>query len=190
MGRQAKKKAIPAADLLNFHFTSPATGESSSSNTRRQGNSNSGRNPRRQRQQDHRTAQDRASARRRASAANFYLHSSPNHSFVLTRRSNTKIQGSSAYSFSGCDIPVAWDSVRIVNHSIPVDPKNSPDEVSCPICLCTFVCPRVTKCGHSFCLPCILHHVQTYNASNPYSEIKCPCCSLPMSVEDLRPVIM
>lgn len=185
MGKQARKQAIPATELLNFHFSTPVTKDLPSSPQR-----NFARNNRRQKQQYLRTAQDRASARRKAHSANFYLHSSPNHSFVLTRRSNSKIQGSSAYTFSGCDSPVAWESVRIVQHSISIDPRNPSDEVSCPICLCSFVCPRVTKCGHSFCLPCLLRHFQSYAASNPYAEVRCPCCSLPLLVEDLRPVIM
>jgi Zinc finger, C3HC4 type (RING finger) len=59
---------------------------------------------------------------------------------------------------------------------------------SCPICLCDFVCARITKCGHSFCLPCILRHVQTYTANNPYHHVKCPCCAIPVVLEDLRPI--
>lgn len=62
------------------------------------------------------------------------------------------------------------------------------DEVVCPICLCDFVCARISKCGHSFCLPCILRHVQTYAASNPYHPVKCPCCGIPIIVDDMRPV--
>jgi hypothetical protein len=30
--------------------------------------------------------------------------------------------------------------------------------------------------------------VQTYTASNPYQHVKCPCCGIPIVVDDLRPV--
>ncbi|RXK39055.1 hypothetical protein M231_03679 [Tremella mesenterica] len=43
----------------------------------------------------------------------------------------------------------------------------------CPICLSKPVAPRMTKCGHIFCFPCILHFIRL-------SEIpkfaKCPIC--------------
>lgn len=186
MGRHSKKQAIPASELLNFHFSTPVTSEISGGRSQGQ----FPRNNRRQAQPCHRTAQDRASARRRANSANFYLHSSPDHSFALTRRSSSKIQGGSAYTFSGCDSPVAWESVRVVKHSIPIDTRSDSEEIACPICLSVYLCARVTKCGHSFCLPCLLRHVQSYSASNPYKEVKCPCCSISLLVEDLRPVIM
>ncbi len=193
MGRQAKKQEIPAMELLNFHFSTPATTTelpmpaSRTENFHRRVSNNSNR---RLKSQHYRSAQDRTAARRRANSSNFYLHSSPEHSFALTRLSNSKIHGGDVYTFSGCDSPVSWESVRIVKHSIPIDHRNPEEDVSCPICLCDFTCPRVTKCGHSFCLSCILHHVETNTASSPRGEVKCPCCSIPLSMDDLRPVIM
>lgn len=127
----------------------------------------------------------------------FYLHSSSEHAFLLTRRSPSKVHKES-YSFHGADESVSWDSVRMVKHLVPVKvvgnsgSANKEEEAlpHCPICLCDFVCPRITKCGHSFCLACILRHVQTYTANNPYIHVKCPCCGIPIIVDDLRPVIM
>jgi hypothetical protein len=182
MGRQSKKQAIPATELFNFHFSTPAVSSEASVVSRNRHHQN-----RRDKQQYDRTAQDRASARKRANSASFYLHSSPDHSFALTRRSNSKVQGGSTYTFSGCDSPVSWESVRTVKHFVPVEVGG---DLACPICLSEFLCPRVTKCGHSYCMSCILHHVQSHIASNPNSDVRCPCCSLPLSVGDLRPVIM
>jgi len=88
------------------------------------------------------------------------------------------------YSFHGSDQSVSWESVRMVQQRVPYC-----DEIACPICLCDFVSARISKCGHSFCLPCILRHAQTYAANNPYHPVKCPCCGIPLVVEDTRPVV-
>jgi hypothetical protein len=187
MGRQSKNQATPATDLVNFHFSTPATSLSQDYPSPRSNNNNN-RNNRQKKQQYHRTPQDRASARRKASSANFYLHSSSDHAFFLTRRSSSKVN-SESYSFSGCDAPVSWDSVRMVKQLVPLNVRNQFEAPSCPICLCDTVCARITKCGHCFCLPCILRHVQSHAASNPYSACKCPCCGIALLVEDLRSVI-
>jgi hypothetical protein len=59
---------------------------------------------------------------------------------------------------------------------------------SCPICLDTFSCARITKCGHCFCLPCLIRHVHSHADNNPYKDCKCPCCSIPLHLVDIRPV--
>ena len=126
----------------------------------------------------------------------FYLHSSAEHSFLLSRRSPSKVH-QERYSFNGVDEGISWDSVRMVEQRVPLRSSNRKNAAvaassnvddgspSCPICLCDFVCARITKCGHSFCLPCILRHVQTYTANNPYHHVKCPCCAIPVVMEDL-----
>jgi len=181
MGRQSKKQAIPATDLFNFHFRTPAVPLEASV---------SRNNFYRSRTENHnfsRTTQDRAFARKKASPAFFSLYSSPDYAFVLTRRSHSKVQGGSPYTFSGCDSPVSWESVRIVKHFVPLEDGR---DITCPICLSDLVCPRVTKCGHIYCLSCIVHHVQSHAASNLYSDVSCPCCSLPLALGDIRPVMM
>ncbi|TYJ56329.1 hypothetical protein B9479_003021 [Cryptococcus floricola] len=43
----------------------------------------------------------------------------------------------------------------------------------CPICLSKPVAGRMTKCGHIFCFPCILHFIQL---SDIPKSAKCPIC--------------
>ncbi|KAF9446115.1 hypothetical protein P691DRAFT_777087, partial [Macrolepiota fuliginosa MF-IS2] len=42
----------------------------------------------------------------------------------------------------------------------------------CPICLSPPTAPRMTKCGHIFCFPCILHYLGT--SDNKWA--RCPIC--------------
>ncbi|KAI9315287.1 hypothetical protein BX666DRAFT_1961215 [Dichotomocladium elegans] len=52
---------------------------------------------------------------------------------------------------------------------------------SCPICLETPTAPRIARCGHMFCLACIIHHLHETRA--------CPICWDDMSgSHDLKPV--
>lgn len=74
----------------------------------------------------------------------------------------------------------------MVKHLAPSDHEAT----CCPICLDSLTCARITKCGHFYCLSCLLRHVQVHAQSNPYAHVKCPCCSLPLHVSDLRPVLL
>ena len=119
----------------------------------------------------------------------FYLHSSADHAFILTRRAPSNALARQGYSFSGSDEPVSWESVRIVKQLVP-DPSTGQEHIQfCPICLDSFVSARITICGHCFCLACALRHIQTSTASNPYQHVKCPCCAIPMIVNEMRPVV-
>ncbi|KAI9488338.1 hypothetical protein BDB00DRAFT_772780 [Zychaea mexicana] len=58
---------------------------------------------------------------------------------------------------------------------------------SCPICLSPPTAARVTKCGHIFCLPCILHYLEL--RENPKKQWrKCPICWDPVYERDFKPV--
>lgn len=130
----------------------------------------------------HRSKEDRSSARKKAHSAMFYLHSSPDHAFVITR---CPFKQQNQYSFQGPDTPVSWESVRMVKYFS----STLQEQEICPICLDVFTCARITKCGHVFCLPCLIHHMHVYQESHPYVVApKCPCCALPIYLADVRPV--
>lgn len=67
--------------------------------------------------------------------------------------------------FTDPDTLVNWDcvqQVRIYSHEVP----------SCPICLYPPLAARITRCGHIFCWPCMLH----YLSLSDKSWSKCPIC--------------
>eukprot|EP00421_Protoceratium_reticulatum_P027046 CAMPEP_0168462164 /NCGR_PEP_ID=MMETSP0228-20121227/54379_1 /TAXON_ID=133427 /ORGANISM="Protoceratium reticulatum, Strain CCCM 535 (=CCMP 1889)" /LENGTH=210 /DNA_ID=CAMNT_0008477541 /DNA_START=108 /DNA_END=738 /DNA_ORIENTATION=+ len=60
-----------------------------------------------------------------------------------------------------------------------VDLQCSP-EPACPICLEVPTIPRLTECGHAFCLLCALRHLETSHV--------CPVCTAELREADLRPL--
>ena len=182
MGKKTNPhQSAAASELLNFHFAS-APAQQRETQPRRQGD----RNRTHDQQRYQRSEQDRMSARRKASSQMFPLHSSASHAFSLTRKSK---QG---YSFKGCDTAVSWENVRTVKYLAPAtgDRNAADSQETCPICLDTFTCARITKCGHCFCLPCLMRHNHTSVADNAAIGVKCPCCALAIHVDDIRPVII
>ncbi|KAJ7110369.1 hypothetical protein C8R43DRAFT_1099731 [Mycena crocata] len=55
---------------------------------------------------------------------------------------------------------------------------------SCPICLSPPAAPRMTKCGHVFCFPCILHYLNT--SENKWA--RCPICFDSVNEKQLKSV--
>lgn len=59
----------------------------------------------------------------------------------------------------------------------PGDSSEAHEGASCPICLSLPTAPRMTKCGHVYCYPCILHYLSVHDApaasgsSTPYAHI-------------------
>ncbi|KLO07707.1 hypothetical protein SCHPADRAFT_909229 [Schizopora paradoxa] len=51
---------------------------------------------------------------------------------------------------------------------------------TCPICLSTPSAPRMTKCGHVFCFPCVLHYLNVSERS------QCPICFDTISDKQLK----
>ncbi|KAH9944011.1 uncharacterized protein BXZ73DRAFT_86989 [Epithele typhae] len=47
------------------------------------------------------------------------------------------------------------------------------DVLTCPICLSPPTAPRMTKCGHIYCFPCLLHLIST---SEQPKSVRCPIC--------------
>ncbi|KAM7416354.1 hypothetical protein PAMA_018430 [Pampus argenteus] len=80
--------------------------------------------------------------------------------------------------FTDPDTLVNWDcvqQVRIYSHEVP----------SCPICLYPPLAPRITRCGHIFCWPCMLH----YLSLSDKSWSKCPICYEAVQTADLKSVV-
>lgn len=62
-------------------------------------------------------------------------------------------------------------------------------DVICPICLDTPVVPRLTKCGHFFCWPCILRYAAaTSSVAGSGNWRKCPICFESISTRQLKSV--
>lgn len=80
--------------------------------------------------------------------------------------------------FTDPDTLVSWDcvqQVRIYSHEVP----------SCPICLYPPVAAHITRCGHIFCWPCMLH----YLSLSDKSWSKCPICYESVNTADLKSVV-
>lgn len=80
--------------------------------------------------------------------------------------------------FTDPDTLVNWDfveQVRICSHEVP----------SCPICLYPPTAAKITRCGHIFCWPCILHYLSL--SEREWS--KCPICYGSVLKKDLKSVV-
>ncbi|XP_077079202.1 E3 ubiquitin-protein ligase RNF10 isoform X2 [Siphateles boraxobius] len=80
--------------------------------------------------------------------------------------------------FTDPDTLVDWDcvqQVRIYSHEVP----------SCPICLFPPVAAHITRCGHIYCWPCMLH----YLSLSEKSWSKCPICYEAVHSADLKSVV-
>ncbi|KAL2424348.1 putative RING finger protein P8B7.23 [Exophiala dermatitidis] len=85
------------------------------------------------------------------------------------------------------DVYVSWDAVLQVLASAETQ------AASCPICLSTPVAPRMAKCGHIFCLPCLIRYMHSSDEANPAPERKprwkkCPICEDSIYMSEARPV--
>lgn len=76
------------------------------------------------------------------------------------------------------DIMVDWDKIEEVIVRGSEDPQ-------CPICLYAPVAGKMTKCGHIYCWPCILH----YLAVCEKERRNCPICFDPIQAKDLRSAV-
>ncbi|XP_043787234.1 RING finger protein 10 isoform X2 [Apis laboriosa] len=75
------------------------------------------------------------------------------------------------------DILVDWRWVEQIK-------LHSSESLSCPICLCSPVAGKMTRCGHVYCWPCILH----YLSLSDKSWRKCPICYESIQKSDLKSV--
>ena len=85
------------------------------------------------------------------------------------------------------DVYVSWDAVLQILASAETQ------DASCPICLSTPVAPRMAKCGHIYCLPCLNRYMHSADESNPVPEKrarwkKCAICEDSIYISETRPV--
>ena len=108
-----------------------------------------------------------------------YIHA--NYRFIVDPRGNYQAQAADA------DVHLDWNVVLQILVSAQSQSTN------CPICLSTPVAPRMGKCGHIFCLPCLIRYMHSTDDSNPMPEKKarwkkCPICWDTVYISETRPV--
>ncbi|XP_054710309.1 RING finger protein 10-like [Uloborus diversus] len=75
------------------------------------------------------------------------------------------------------DLLVEWpliEEIRLPSHEVPL----------CPICLYIPVAAKITKCGHIYCWPCILHYLSLTDRTWQ----KCPICFEAVHKNELKSV--
>ncbi|RAR08027.1 ring finger domain-containing protein [Stemphylium lycopersici] len=107
-----------------------------------------------------------------------YVHA--NYRFIVDPRGDYRAQSVDA------DIHLCWNNVMQILAS------ELSQEASCPICLGTPVAPRMAKCGHIFCLPCLIRYMHSEDDGKPPEKKarskKCPLCFDIIYASEARPV--
>ncbi|EGS20123.1 uncharacterized protein CTHT_0046290 [Thermochaetoides thermophila DSM 1495] len=109
-----------------------------------------------------------------------YIHA--NYRFVVRPTGNYAAQAADA------DKHIEWDDV------LQVIASAESQQAACPICLSEPVAPRMAKCGHIFCLPCLIRFMNTTPPDHPPDKKpqnrwrKCPICDDSVYLTDVRPV--
>lgn len=127
---------------------------------------NRGRNNRGQRQQHYQAPM------RKSYTKSHYLQA--NCQFIV------KASGDYAVHAADPDTLVDWGMIEQVHLK-----TSGTDLTSCPICLFPPTAAKVSRCGHVFCWPCILH----YLALSDDSYRKCPICDQDIEKADLKSVV-
>ncbi|KAG8624794.1 hypothetical protein KVT40_007861 [Elsinoe batatas] len=110
-----------------------------------------------------------------------YVHA--NYRFVVDPRGEYKVQAIDA------DIHLDWTKI------LQILVSSQSQQASCPICLGTPTAPRMAKCGHIFCLPCLIRYMHSEDESLRPGEKrarwkKCPICHDAVYTTETRPVRM
>lgn len=108
-----------------------------------------------------------------------YVHA--NYRFIVDPRGDYRAQSVDA------DIHLDWNSV------LQILVSSQSQDASCPICLGTPVAPRMAKCGHIFCLPCLIRYMHSEDEGKAIPEKKarskkCPLCWDTIYMTETRPV--
>ena len=106
------------------------------------------------------------------------MHS--NYRFIVDPRGDYRAQSVDA------DVHLDWNNVM----QILVSAQSQ--LASCPICLGTPVAPRMARCGHIFCLPCLIRYMHSEDEGKAPEKRarskKCPLCWDSIYMSDTRPV--
>lgn len=109
-----------------------------------------------------------------------YIHA--NYRFVVDPRGDYHAQAQDA------DVHLDWNNV------LQIIASSQTQDASCPICLGEPTAPRMAKCGHIFCLPCLIRYMHSEDGANsqvPEKKArskKCPICYDSVYVSETRPV--
>jgi len=111
-----------------------------------------------------------------------YIHA--NYRFIV------EPQGDYTAQVADADVHLEWNNVL----QIIASPKSQ--NASCPICLGEPTAPRMAKCGHIFCLPCLIRYMHSEDDSSKnvsqYEKKarwkKCPICWDSIYISETRPV--
>ena len=108
-----------------------------------------------------------------------YVHA--NYRFIVDPSRLYQLQAVDA------DVHLDWDSILQILASAQSQSSN------CPICLSIPVAPRMARCGHIFCLPCLIRYMHSTDDLQPLPEKKarwkkCPICWDSVYVSETRPV--
>ncbi|OCK81667.1 hypothetical protein K432DRAFT_424746 [Lepidopterella palustris CBS 459.81] len=106
-----------------------------------------------------------------------YVYS--NYRFIVDPRGDYRAQSVNA------DVHLDWNNVL----QILVSAQSQLG--SCPICLGTPVAPRMAKCGHIFCLPCLIRYMHSEEEGKSDKKArskKCPLCYDIIYISETRPV--
>ncbi|SMR64430.1 unnamed protein product [Zymoseptoria tritici ST99CH_3D1] len=110
-----------------------------------------------------------------------YIHA--NYRFVVDPRGDYHAQAQDA------DVHLDWNNV------LQVIASSQTQSASCPICLGEPTAPRMAKCGHIFCLPCLIRYMHSddghghgHTQEKKAKSKKCPICFDSVYVSETRPV--
>ena len=108
-----------------------------------------------------------------------YIHA--NYRFIVDPRGDYHTQAEDA------DVHLDWNNV------LQIIASEKSQAASCPICLGEPTAPRMAKCGHIFCLPCLIRYMHSEDGNGPPPEKKarwkkCPICWDSIYISETRPV--
>src|SRR5215469_2362513 len=108
-----------------------------------------------------------------------YVHA--NYRFIVDPRANYHLQAVDT------DVHIDWSNI------LQILVSSQSQSTSCPICLGDPVSPRMAKCGHIFCLPCLIRFMHSDDGTHHTPEKKarsksCPLCGDSIYISETRPV--